>query len=200
MATYEYGRINKLNESLQKEGVSPELAARIMEGGEAILKGTDPVGKADWMREAMRRMNELLEPEVRFAVREGCACCLGGKREALVKAIAKQGGTLEERVQAVNGGARIVFGNGVTLEDDGKIVVRFAPDDTVDNRCVCLPQAREPISITYCYCCGGHVKHHLSIALGRSLEMRVRSSALSSGGKRPCSFIFKVKENQVQSN
>lgn len=49
-------------------------------------------------------------------------------------------------------------------------------------------------SITYCYCCGGHIKHHLQIALGRSLVLKVRSSALSSGHKRPCSFLFTIKE------
>ena len=194
MTAYEYGRIGKLNESLHKEQVAPELVSQIMEGGEAILKGTSPERKADWMREAMNRMDELLEPGVRQAVREDCSCCLGGKREALVKAIAKRGGTLEERVSAANE-TQFVFGHSVTLEEDGQIVVRFVPDDSVHNRCVCLPQSRRPISETYCYCCGGHIKHHLAIALGRSLEMRVRSSALSSGGERPCSFTFRVKDH-----
>jgi hypothetical protein len=194
MTNYEYGRIGKLNESLQKEQVRPEWVSQIMEGGVTILKGTSPERKADWMREAMNRMDALLEPEVRRAVREGCACCLGGKREALVKAIAKRGGTLEERVSAANA-TPFVFGHSVTLEEDGQILVRFAPDGSAQNRCVCLPQSRQPISATYCYCCGGHIKHHLSIALGRSLEMNVRSSALSSGGERPCSFTFRVKDN-----
>jgi hypothetical protein len=190
---YEYGRIAKLDEALRAAQVAPEIIAAIMQDGDSILKGTNPERKADWMRDAMQRMDQLLEPGVRQAVREACACCLGGKRLELVKAIAKKGGTLEERVQTANR-TKMVFGNSVTLQDDGKIVVRFAPDETPTSRCVCLPQAKEPISATYCMCCGGHIKHHLQIALERSLAMEVRSSALSSGNKRTCSFLFTIIE------
>lgn len=56
-----------------------------------------------------------------------------------------------------------VFGHSVSLEADGRVLVSFAPDNLEQYRCVCLPKASEPISITYCYCCGGHVKHHLQI-------------------------------------
>lgn len=192
MNTHPYGRIVKLGESLGEAQVDPELIAEIMEGAEAIGQGTNPVRKADWMRAAMNRMDELLEPELRHAVREACACCLGGKRHEMVKAIDRQGGTLLERVEAANS-AKFVFGHSVTLEEDGRVLVRFAPDDSQNNRCVCLPQAREPISVTYCYCCGGHIKHHLQVALGRRLEVTVRSSSLSSGGKKPCSFLFTIK-------
>ncbi len=41
---------------------------------------------------------------------------------------------------------------------------------------------------------GGHVKHHLQIALGRKLVGTVRSSALSSAGKKPCAFVFAVQD------
>ena len=189
MIAYEYGRIAKLDESLRAADLPEELIAEIMEGGERVRKTADPRVKADWLGEAMRRMDERLAPEVRHAVREACACCLGGKRQELVRAIARLGGTLEERVQAANK-TPYVFGHSVTLEEDGRILVRFAADETIDNRCVCLPKASQPFSPTYCYCCGGHVKHHLQIALGRRLSVAVRSSALSSGGKQPCSFYL----------
>ena len=142
----------------------------------------------------MYRMDSLLDKDTRHAVREACACCLGGKRQDLVKAIAKKGGTLEERIQAANE-ARMVFGHSVSLQEDGRILVCFSPEGLANYRCVCLPQAKEPLPITYCYCCGGHVKHHLQIATGRSLELTVKSSSLSSGGRRPCTFLFTVKEN-----
>jgi hypothetical protein len=82
----------------------------------------------------------------------------------------------------------------VTLQEDGQILVQFAPEGLPHYGCVCLRKAKEPISITYCYCCGGHIKHHLQIALGCKLECQVRSSALSSGGKKPCSFLFRIME------
>ena len=194
MAVYEYGRIARLDESLRKANVDPRVIDAIMRDGETIRPGSTTARKADWMRAAMERMDQLLEEDVRRKVRQDCACCLGGKRLELSKAIARRGGSLSERVRAANE-TKFVFGHSVTLEEDGRILVRFAPDETADNRCVCLPAACEPISATYCYCCGGHVRRHLSIALSRELDVEVRSSSLSSGKKKPCSFWFTVREN-----
>lgn len=193
MQKYEYGRIVTLARSLENAGIAPEIIAQIMEGGEAIGKSTKPEKKADWMREAMQRMNKLLDPETRKAVREACACCLGGKRLEIVKKIAKENETLDDRIKAANE-AKYVFGHSVIMQEDGRVLVCFSSDGLPQYRCVCLPQAKEPLPITYCYCCGGHVKHHLQIALGRELACTVRSSALSSGGKRPCTFLFDVQE------
>jgi hypothetical protein len=191
MPQYEYGRIAKLAENLERAGISQELIGQIMAGGDAIRQATSSEAKAAWLKEAMHRMDKLLDRETRYAVREGCACCLGGKRLKLVKEIAQRGGTLEERVRAADE-TKFVFGHSVTLQDDGRVLVRFAPEGLPEYRCVCLPKAQEPLSITYCYCCGGHAKHHLQIALGRKLHCEVRSSALSSGGRRPCTFLFTI--------
>ena len=189
MATYEYGRIQKLADSLAKAAIAPEIIAQVMAGGEEIKKDTSPEKKADWLRGAMRRLDALVDRPIRLAIREACACCLSGKRGEVSRAIAKEHATLDERVRAANE-AKLVFGHGVSLTDDGKVLVEFAPEGLPEYRCACLPKAREPLSITYCYCCGGHVKHHLQTVLGRRLDVTVRSSALSSGGRRPCSFLF----------
>lgn len=193
MKTYEYGKIGVLAENLEKAGVAPEISAQIMEGGKDIRQSMTPEKKAAWLREAMQRMNQLLDRETRQAVREGCACCLGGKREKLSKAIAKQHETLEERIKAANE-TRFVFGHSVTLQDDGRVLVSFFPEGREHYRCSCLGDIKEPLPITYCYCCGGHVKHHLQNALGREMSVTVRSSALSSGGKHPCIFLFTLDE------
>ena len=191
--TYEYGRIALLAESLEKHNIDPALVEQIMEGGETIGKGAAPEKKSDWLRGAMQRMNHVLDLETRQAVRESCACCLGGKRLQLSKAIAKNHQTLEERIQAANE-TKMVFGHSVSMDESGKIHVAFVPEGQESYRCVCLPQAKEPLPITYCFCCGGHVKHHLQIALGRPLNGQVRTSALSSGGKKPCTFAFTLAE------
>jgi hypothetical protein len=195
MRTYEYGRIAKLAENLEKARVAPDLIERIMEGGEAVRKGTKPEKKADWMREAMHRMDKLLDRETRYAVREACACCLGGKRLETVRTISKSHERFEDRVKAADE-AKSVFGHSVTLQDDGDILVCFSPEGLPEYRCVCLPKANTPLPITYCYCCGGHVKHHLQIALGCDLTVNVRSSALSSGGKKPCTFALRPEDTQ----
>jgi len=192
-STYEYGRIAKLAESLRQAAITPEIIARIMEGGEAIGRDSKPQEKAEWMRQAMLRMDSLLDVETRRAVREACACCLGGKRAQLAEGIAKAGGSLAERIHVANE-TKYVFGHSVTLQDDGTVLVAFAPEGQERYGCPCLPKAREPLSVTYCYCCGGHVKHHLQAALGRKLSVKVLSSVLSSGGKQPCTFEFTLAE------
>ena len=194
MTTYTYHRIAKLAESLTNAGVETGVIDEIMAGGDKIGQKMSGEKKAEWFRGAMERLDGLVDFETRRGVRENCACCLGGKRLELSRGIARRGGSLEERVAAANE-TTFVFGHSVTLEPDGRIVVRFAQDESVDNRCVCLPQAQEAISASYCLCCGGHIKHHLQIALGQKLEMNVRSSALSSAGKQPCSFWFRIVEN-----
>lgn len=191
MSNYEYGRIKVLAEKLAAAGVAEEIAAQILAGGEDIRKSATPEAKAAWMAEAMRRMDALLPPRTRHAVREDCACCLGGKRLQLSKAIARDHETLEERLAAANA-TPFVFGHSVTRQDDGSIMVAFMPEGLPHYRCVCMPKAQEKVSVTYCYCCGGHAKHHLQTALGRKLEMKVRSSALASGGKKPCTFVFRI--------
>ncbi len=153
------------------------------------MTSTSPEKKADWMRGAMQRMDQLLAPYVRQAVREGCACCLGGKREKSVKEIDKRGGSLEERITAANE-TKYVFGHSVSLQEDGCIIVAFSADGLAPYNCVCLPKAKQSVPITYCYCCGGHIKHHLQIATGRALDLTVLSSAVSSGGQAPCKFSF----------
>ena len=189
MEMYEYHRIKKLAQELGHANVDPGIIDKIMEGGDSVKKGTSPAKKADWMGQAMRQMDALLAADTKHAVREACACCLGGKREKVSKGIAKEHQTFVERIKAASE-AKFVFGNSVTLQDDGQVLVSFFEEGKESYRCVCLPKAREAISKTYCYCCGGHVKHHMQNALDMELRVMVRSSALSSGGKRPCTFLL----------
>jgi hypothetical protein len=192
MKTYEYHRIGELAAQLEKAGIAGEKIDIIMAGGEDILRKTSPVKKADWMREAMLRMNRLLDFETRKTVREGCACSLGGKRLKISQVIARENTSLADRITATNEAKYL--GNCVEMQDNGEILVRFFPEGLDHYRCVCLPQADKTLPVTYCFCCGGHVKHHLQIALGRKLDCTVRASALSSGGKKPCTFTFQIKE------
>jgi hypothetical protein len=195
MTSYDCGRIRVLAAKLAQAGVPKDTMDQILAGGETIQGRTTGEKKADWMRGAMSRMDALLDEETRHSVLEACACCLGGKRLDISRRIAKDHESLQDRIRAANE-ARFVFGHSVTAEDDGGILVSFAPEGLEHYRCVCLPKAKEPISITHCYCCGGHIRHHLQIALGRKVSCLVRSSALSSGGKSPCAFLFRIDEQQ----
>jgi hypothetical protein len=193
MKTYEFHRIGELAAQLEKAGIKQEIIDRIMEGGENILCKTGPAKKADWMREAMLRMNNLLDLETRRAVREACACRLTGKPLKSSQAIADKYKSLEDRIEAADA-ALSVYGGCVKMQANGEVLVRFASEGLDYYRCACLPGADKPLPVTYCYCCGGHVKYHHRISLGRELDYTIRSTALSSGGKLPCAFILKFKD------
>jgi hypothetical protein len=189
---YEYGRIVKLDEQLRAAKVPEDTIAAIMVGGEDVRKTAKQPVKVAWLRGAMERMDELLDPATRAVVREGCACCLGGKRDEMSKAIGKNHASLQERIAAANE-AHYVFGHSVTLQPDGRVLVCFAPEGQASYRCSCLGNhAGEPFSLTYCACCGGHIKHHLQQALGHRLSCEPLTSALASSGQVPCSFLYTV--------
>lgn len=191
MKTYEYRHIGKLAEQLELAGIERKIIDRIMEGGEDILKKTGPVEKAEWLRVAMDKMDDLLDLPVRRAVREGCACRTGKSASRFSRAVARDNPTLEARIAAANK-TYMGFGGGVWMQADGKIIVRFAPKGPHGYRCSCLPEAARPLSVTYCYCCGGHVRHHFQLSLGLKLEAEPRGTALSTGGKKPCTFSLKI--------
>ena len=135
-------------------------------------------------------MDELLDYDTRTAVREGCACCLGGNKARTCNKIVHEFDTLEERIKAVNDKQYIC--GSLILKKNGEIIAVSEPVDQYYLQCVCLPGAKAPISITYCYCCQGYIKHHLQTALGCELEGGIISSSLSSGGKEPCVYSFRV--------
>ncbi len=187
MDTYPYGRVRTLARELKAGDVPEQTREAILAGGEQLGASTPADRKARWFAGAMERMDALLDEPTRHAIRERCACCLGGKRLELSRAIARDHETLAERVAAANA-TPFVFGHSVEQVTVDRFVVRFSPEGRDEYQCVCLRGAEGPVSETYCYCCGGHVKHHLQHALGLKLKVKVLSSALSSGGESGCAF------------
>ncbi len=186
------GQIQEIGGHIE-EFAGEKVSEKVMEGGEDILKKTSPEKKADWLRVAMIRMDNLLDLPTRKAVREGCACRTGKGTSKSSQAVARDNATLEARIAAANK-TYMTFGGGVWMQDNGEIMVRFAPRGPGGYRCSCLPKAEKPLSVTYCYCCGGHVKHHFQLSLGLKLEATPRGTALSTGGKKPCTFSLRIKE------
>ncbi len=191
MKNYEYHRIRELAKQLGKAGIEQDTIDKIMEGGKNILRKTSPAKKADWMREAMFRMNELLDQNTRKIVREACACRLTGKPLKASQAIARENRSLEDRIKAADKSFS-AFGGCIRMQENGEILARFSPEGLDHYRCPCLPGADKPLPVTYCICCGGQIKYHLQISLGLELDYTILSTALSSGGKFPCTFSLRI--------
>ncbi|HEX2966931.1 MAG TPA: hypothetical protein VHO84_14180, partial [Syntrophorhabdaceae bacterium] len=86
---------------------------------------------------------------------------------------------------------KLVFGNSVRMSSKGKYEVSFFPENKEIRNCPCLKGLVKAMPVTYCYCCGGHVKHHLETVLGTKLSVKVLETVLSTNGKKGCKFELK---------
>jgi hypothetical protein len=191
MSEYNVGNIKSLDQSLVKNGIDTNTRKKIMESGELIKGTSKPEELAEWCFNAMTKIDELLDENTKKKVREDCACCLGGKRDKLCKSVNKKFTTPEEKIIAIND-THFVFGHEIKITGKGKYEVKFFDDATPEKKCSCsggrLFTLNKKWSKTWCYCCGGHVKHHLETVLGKELKVKIISSALSSLGKKNCHF------------
>jgi len=194
MGKYNVGNIDRLDQSLVKNGIDADVRKKIMKSGELIKGTSKPEVLADWCFNAMTKIDELLDEKTKQAVREDCACCLGGKREKLCKQMAKQFATAEERIKAIND-THFVFGHEIKITGKGKYEVKFFDDAASEKICSCsgrrLNVLNKKWSKTWCYCCGGYVKRHLETVLGKQVNVKVISTVLSSMGRKNCHFELK---------
>ena len=174
MKKYEYHRIAELETQLKKAKVKPAIITQIMAGGDKILRKSKPAVKADWLKQAMERMDKLLPADVRYKVREECACSTTGSRLKLINKLIQDNPTIPEFFKAVN--QSHIFGKSV-VKKGNTVYVDFGL-----TRCVCSPKfATGVVSITYCHCCKGHILKLLEAALNKPLRSDVITSACSGG-------------------
>ena len=184
---YGYGKIGKLAENLEKNNIDKEIIGRIMFDGDKIKQTDTNEKKSEWFYDAMARMDNELSESIRYKIRQACACCLGGKRNIVCKEINKKYTSVEEKIEAANN-SKLVFGNGVKIISPGKYEVSFFPDEWEEKKCPCIKDLKKEMSLTYCYCCGGHVRYHLETVLGKKLRVKVLETALTTLSKKSCRF------------
>jgi hypothetical protein len=187
---YDIGKIEDLNQSMIKHKIDDTIREKIMKSGELVKKTSKKEERAEWFFNAMNVMDELLDEKTKKKVREDCACCLEGKRQKLCKEVNKKYETPEERILAINE-THYVFGHEIKITGEGKYEVTFFDEAMAEKVCSCLKIVMDKkMSKTYCYCCGGHIKHHLETVLGKKLNVETVDSALSSMGKKSCRFVL----------
>jgi len=190
---YKYGKINYLNRNLKKNGINEETRKIIMESGELVNSKSSLNTKVEWCFNAMNKMDKLFDKNIKQNIREGCACNLGGKRGNYCREINKKYETIEDRIKTVNE-SHYIFGHEIKIIGNGKYKVTFWEEPIIEPKCSCFPKIKfdKEWSESWCYCCGGHVKHHLEIVLGKKVVAKIISSALMSQGKKNC--IFELNE------
>ncbi|MDR2925877.1 MAG: hypothetical protein LBU76_08035 [Azoarcus sp.] len=76
MRKYGYGKIDRLNGSLRRNGAECNIIQKIMKSGELIKASNKTKVKEDWFFNAMNTMDSLLEYDIKQKIREDCACNL----------------------------------------------------------------------------------------------------------------------------
>ena len=80
-------------------------------------------------------MDKLIDIETRKAVREGCACYLGGQKARACRKIMEENESLEERIEAVNK-LKYICGS-VEMKPNGEIIACGDTDLRYFRKCVC---------------------------------------------------------------
>ncbi len=187
------GKVWDIAGGLLAYGVRGDDFDFIMRGGEDVNTDSHKQ-RLEWIEGAVKRMDERLSPELRRAMREGSACCLGGARDELARKIHDENATLGERFAALSEARLIIGGRAEQISDD-TYRISFYWDLPEGAKCSCLKRnPAQPMSETWCMCCGGHIKHHFETAMGVRADVQQVGTLLTSAGAFPCTFELKVLE------
>lgn len=189
--------VARFKEALKQQEIPESIQRQIFHDHEKVSDRSKKEKRAAFFKDAINRMDELLDPETNQAIRDACACSKGGWRLKAMQKVAKEYSerSLEEKLGAI--GAVKYMGNP-RLNPDGTITASIGETGGFDCPCPVFNgvELTEPVSITYCYCCAGHFRYHYQIALDTKLEtVTVESSALESQRKNPCRFIYRIIED-----
>lgn len=186
------GKVKRLALAMIKRGCSREDAFAFITSAKGISDRDKPAVAA-WFAQNLPKLPGELGGK---ALHEDCACCLGGKRYEEAKRIFAEEPNLSSRIRRLLKTPLIVGYSGEVL-DAQRFAVAFFPEMEY-YRCPCLQfeKGKQPIAMSkeYCYCCCGHLKHHISKALGCHVEVELVTSSLTTFGKEGCRFLVHVKE------
>lgn len=191
--------VEKFVNSLHGNVTDKAILAQIMHGYENISDQSKKEQKARFFISAMQAMDESLDYETRYVIRDACACCKGGWREKAMLKIAKcyKNESLQEKLLALG---QVEHMGKPYLNEEGHIIAGIGGPAGCNCACSIFSgaggkQPEEPVSSTYCLCCAGHFRYHYQIALGKKLRTKaILSSALESCGTAPCRFLYEIAE------
>ena len=166
---------------------------KVMEGSEKISPGTSKKKIAEWVKEAISKLDKLADKKVSSKVMENCGynCSIINKR-VIERAKAKRNKhkDIEKFLEAEMSNPM----PGTRLERKGNVLHQFYTPRSYSTpmRCYCsllrgLPDDQK-VSITYCNCSRGFVKKLWEGVLERTVEVELIKSSVS--GAKECEFTI----------
>lgn len=184
--------IRGIGESIEKFA-GKSIKDRVIEGSEKISPNTAKFKVAEWVKEAMNRLDKITDKKVRMQIMENCGynCSIINKRVIeRAKARRNKYRDIEEFLEAELSNPM----PGTRLERKGNILHQFYTPRSYSTpmRCYCsllrgLPDDQK-VSLTYCNCSKGFVKKFWEGVLERTVEVELIKSSVS--GARECEFAI----------
>jgi len=177
----------EVKQTMLDKGVPEEVMERLI--FPEIETGT-PEEKIEFVNQ----MDKLLTREQVLAIMEEQGC---HKTERTADYMLKfKGKTIEERIEIINSQHQ-KHEYYCKLNCDGTLSVSWGYEDKEKYICICprMEELSQPVtvSITYCGCCSGTIKHGLEQDLEVSLRLiEIVSSPLSSGGEKHCEHRYEI--------
>lgn len=181
--------IKQIPETMRKQGI-PE---------ETITKFDIPAASnSEDVMALVKQMDRLLTKEQCLAVMQEQGCCKTGKAAAEHRTFgqANKEKTLEEKISLFNE-ATMVHKAPCKLNAGGTLSVFWGKENASERSCPCgitrkLSKFAE-VPLTFCGCCGGHIRSNYQKSLGIKLQLiEIVSSESNSGGKKRCEFLYKI--------
>jgi len=188
--------LKQIPETMRKQGISEETIAQ--------FDYTEKGGSEEVMA-LINQMDKLLTKEQRLSIMQEQGCCKSGIGPKAHLAFGREnaGKPLAEKVKLLNDAKGMPHKAPCCLNDDGTLTVHWGAENMRGRSCPCgftkkLPESYE-VPLTFCGCCGGHIRNNYQKSLGVKLRLKeIVSSSSSSNGKKRCEFLYEVESEPAK--
>ena len=172
--------IEKLSGSLEL-AVDDETRETIMEGSASLTSASGPRAKATWVKNAMERMDSLLDEKTRIGVMERCSCDFEvRKREA--RRIYEESTNIDDFIEKL--------GNRCNeLERVGNVLYNIKI-----HGCDCgwVRATRTPVSSTFCHCAKGYIAKYFEAVFQKPVKVDLVQAVVC--GDEVCKFAIHLDD------
>ena len=179
----------QIPETMRKQGISDDVMAQFN-----FPKSNEP----EEIMSLVKQMGRFLLKEQLLAVMQEQGCCKTGIGPKAHREFGQENKDkpLVEKITLINK-AKMPHKAPCHLNDDGTLSVYWGSEDLSKKSCPCgftkkLPDTYE-VPLTFCGCCGGHIRNNYQKSLGVNLKLKeIVSSSSNSKGKKRCEFQFEI--------